>query len=44
MQFKNIEKTLMAPKLINKSKNGLISEKKRFKIKIDKKIKNIKNL
>ena len=34
----NIEKTLMAPKLINKSKNGLIKSKKVDYFKIDKKI------
>ena len=34
----NIEKTLMAPKLINKSKNGLIDSKKVDFFEIDKKI------
>ena len=34
----HIEKTLMAPKLINKSKNGLIDSKKVDFFKIDKKI------
>ena len=34
----NIEKTLMAPKLINKSKIGLINSKKEGYLKIDKKL------
>ena len=35
---KKIDKSLMAPKLINKSKNGLINSKKVDYLKIDKKI------
>ena len=38
----NIEKTLMAPKLINKSKNGLIKSKKVYYFKIYKKIREYK--